>query len=78
MDESAARHLWLAVLWAGALDEMDGKATGWVGTEDFEIVCALAGLEPGHVMEMVSERAIGRKQVEGRAAEHVSLTLSLA
>lgn len=39
-------RLWQAVLGAALHDAAQGKDAGWIGSGDFHMVCALAGLDP--------------------------------
>ncbi len=44
------RRLWMAVLIYGLHDTAAGRDEGWICSADFELICTLAGLEPGHVL----------------------------
>ncbi len=39
------RELWLRVLLYGVHDADAGRDPGWIGSRDFHMVCALAGLD---------------------------------
>ena len=42
--------LWRAVLAHALHDAAKGKDAGWIGTQDFRMVCALAGVEDEAVL----------------------------
>jgi hypothetical protein len=51
MSDSPDRRLWCAVLGAALHDAARGKDSGWIGSRDFHMVCALAGIEADAVAE---------------------------
>ena len=50
MTRSPEARLWHAILAHGLSDAAHGRDTAWIGSRDFEEVCALAGLDPEAVM----------------------------
>ncbi len=46
MTRTPEARLWHAVLAHGLHDVAKGRDAGWLGSRDFAIVCALAGLDP--------------------------------
>lgn len=67
-DTTGHRRLWAAVLYenlrcaAGNVRALNGgdkpgldmaRSISWIGTPDFEMVCALAGVEPGSAINAV-------------------------
>ena len=51
MTRSPEARLWHAVAAHGLHDVARGQDQGWIGSPDFEAVCALAGLDPEAVAE---------------------------
>ncbi len=50
MTRSPEARLWHAILAHALHDAARGQDQGWIGSTDFEICCALAGLDPEAVM----------------------------
>ncbi|MBC7164836.1 MAG: hypothetical protein H5U15_07535 [Roseovarius sp.] len=50
MTRSPEQRLWHAVAAHGLHDAAKGRDQGWLGSPDFEVVCALAGLDPEAVL----------------------------
>jgi hypothetical protein len=51
MTRTPEARLWHAVLAHALHDVARGEDTGWIGSTDFAVVCALAGLDPQAVAE---------------------------
>ena len=59
---AANLHLWRAVLYMGLIDAARGDDLHWLGSKDFRIVCALAGVDP----EIVREAFDAERLLRGR------------
>ena len=46
---AANLHLWRAVVYLGLIDAARGVDPGWIGSRDFNITCAMAGVDPDEV-----------------------------
>jgi hypothetical protein len=51
MTRTPEARLWHAILAHALHDAARGKDTSWIGSRDFEVICALAGLDPVAVAE---------------------------
>lgn len=57
-------HLWRAALVSGLHDAAKGDDPGWIGSPDFEQVCALAQVNPEAVLRAYApDRFTGRRKV---------------
>jgi hypothetical protein len=50
MTHTPEARLWCAILAHALHDAAKGDDPGWLGSRDFHMVCALAGLDPGAVL----------------------------
>jgi len=57
MSDSPDRHLWCAVLAAALHDAAKGRDVAYLDTPDFQVVCALAGIEAEAVAERLDPEA---------------------
>lgn len=65
MQDTYCRQLWCSVLFAGLREVFDSRDPGdesWLVTEDFRIVCSLAGMEPEAVLDKL-DRFIARGEI---------------
>ena len=46
MAANPRQAMWCAVLELAIADARRGKDPGWIGSDDFAMVCALAGVDP--------------------------------
>ena len=59
---AANLHLWRAVLYMGLIDAARGVDPGWLVSRDFNITCAMAGVDP----EIVREAFDADRLLKGR------------
>lgn len=57
-DSAGCRALWLSVLALGLADAKAGIGAGWLRSNDFVVVCHLAGVNPAHVRERFAAGAL--------------------